>query len=105
MAIVTLAFGEIIQGGFFNNLFVGIDSSGLHVSLLSDKTNLAEDGQLVIGGPIGPAVYPQIVQLCHRCDSGSDHLDYRVSLVNSRSGRAIMAVRDNRIAAESVGIK
>src|SRR5699024_11210758 len=26
------------------------------------------------------------------------------NLVNSRSGRAIMAVRDNRIAAESVGI-
>ena len=60
LAIVTLAFGEIIKG-IFNNLFVGIDSSGLHVSLLSDKTN-------------------------------------------SRSGRAIMAVRDNRIAAESVGI-
>ncbi|MBQ3339073.1 MAG: branched-chain amino acid ABC transporter permease, partial [Atopobiaceae bacterium] len=27
-----------------------------------------------------------------------------LNLVNSRSGRAIMAVRDNRIAAESVGI-
>ena len=26
------------------------------------------------------------------------------NLVNSRSGRAIMAIRDNRIAAESVGI-
>ena len=27
-----------------------------------------------------------------------------LNLVNSRSGRAIMALRDNRIAAESVGI-
>lgn len=77
LAIVTLAFGEIIKG-IFNNLFVGIDSSGLHVSLLSDKTNLAEDGQLVTAVPWA-AVYPQILQLCHRCDSGPDHLDYRVS--------------------------
>ena len=27
-----------------------------------------------------------------------------LNLINSRSGRAIMAIRDNRIAAESVGI-
>ena len=27
-----------------------------------------------------------------------------MNLVNSRSGRAIMAIRDNRIAAESIGI-
>ena len=53
LAIVTLAFGEIIKG-IFNNLYVGVDSSGLHVSLLSDTTNLAEDGDLVIGGPPSP---------------------------------------------------
>ena len=34
LAIVTLAFGEIIKG-IFNNLYVGIDSNGLHMSLLS----------------------------------------------------------------------
>ena len=27
-----------------------------------------------------------------------------MNLVNSRTGRAIMAIRDNRIAAESIGI-
>ena len=37
LAIVTLAFGEIIKS-IFNNLYVGVDSSGLHVSLLSDTT-------------------------------------------------------------------
>ena len=41
LAIVTLAFGEIIKS-IFNNLYVGVDGSGLHVSLLSDTTNLAE---------------------------------------------------------------
>ena len=48
LAIVTLAFGEIIKG-IFNNLYVGIDSNGLHMSLLSDKTDLAEGGKLIIG--------------------------------------------------------
>ena len=52
LAIVTLAFGEIIKG-IFNNLYVGVDSSGLHMSLISDKTNLAEDGEMIIGGPMG----------------------------------------------------
>ena len=50
LAIVTLAFGEIIKG-IFNNLYVGVDGSGLHISILSDTTNLAADGDLVIGGP------------------------------------------------------
>ena len=38
LAIVTLAFGEIIKS-IFNNLYVGVDSSGFHMSLLSDTTN------------------------------------------------------------------
>ena len=36
LAIVTLAFGEIIKN-IFNNLYVGVDSDGLHMSLLSDS--------------------------------------------------------------------
>ena len=103
LAIVTLAFGEIIKG-IFNNLFVGIDSSGLHVSLLSDKTNLAEDGQLVIGGPMGLQSIPRLSNFVIGVILVLITLIIVFHLVNSRSGRAIMAVRDNRIAAESVGI-
>ena len=97
LAIVTLAFGEIIK-------FVGIDSSGLHVSLLSDKTNLAEDGQLVIGGPMGLQSIPRLSNFVIGVILVLITLIIVFHLVNSRSGRAIMAVRDNRIAAESVGI-
>ena len=96
-------FGEIIKG-IFNNLFVGIDSSGLHVSLLSDKTNLAEDGQLVIGGPMGLQSIPRLSNFVIGVILVLITLIIVFHLVNSRSGRAIMAVRDNRIAAESVGI-
>ena len=40
----------------FNNLYLGMDSKGLHASLLSDKTNLAEDGKMLINGPMGIGV-------------------------------------------------
>ena len=83
---------------------MGIDSSGLHVSLLSDKTNLAEDGQLVIGGPMGLQSIPRLSNFVIGVILVLITLIIVFNLVNSRSGRAIMAVRDNRIAAESVGI-
>ena len=37
LAIVTLAFGEIIKN-ILNNLYVGVDGSGLHVSMSSVKS-------------------------------------------------------------------
>ncbi|MBQ1351538.1 MAG: branched-chain amino acid ABC transporter permease [Oscillospiraceae bacterium] len=103
LAIVTLAFGEIIKG-IFNNLFVGIDSRGLHISLLSDKTNLAEGGKLIIGGPMGIGSIPKISTFTGGAILIMITLIIVFHLVNSRAGRAIMAVRDNRIAAESIGI-
>ena len=103
LAIVTLAFGEIIKG-IFNNLYVGVDSSGLHMSLISDKTNLAEDGEMIIGGPMGLETIPRESNFTAGVILVIITLIVVFHLVNSRSGRAIMAVRDNRIAAESIGI-
>ena len=103
LAIVTLAFGEIIKG-IFNNLYVGIDRHGLHISMISDKTNLAEDGKLVIGGPMGIGSIPKLSTFTAGAILIIVALIVVFNLVNSRSGRAIMAVRDNRIAAESIGI-
>ena len=103
LAIVTLAFGEIIKG-IFNNLYVGVDGSGLHISLLSDTTNLAADGDLVVGGPMGLSGIPRESTFTAGVILILVTLIVIFHLVNSRSGRAIMAVRDNRIAAESIGI-
>ena len=103
LAIVTLAFGEIIKS-VFNNLYLGLDSRGFHMSLLSDSTKLGDGGRLIISGPMGIGGIQKIatftagfilILLC---------LIVIFHLVNSRHGRAIMAIRDNRIAAESVGI-
>ena len=103
LAIVTLAFGEIIKG-IFNNLYVGLDSSGLHMSLLSDKTNLEPDGILIIGGPMGLKSIPTIATFAGGIILLLVTLLVVFHLVHSRAGRAVMAIRDNRIAAESIGI-
>ena len=103
LSIVTLAFGEIIKS-IFNNLYVGVDSKGIHMSLLSDKTNLAEGGKLIIAGPMGIGGIQKISTFTAGFVLVMITLIVVFHLVNSRAGRAIMAIRDNRIAAESVGV-
>ncbi len=103
LAIVTLAFGEIIKS-IFNNLYVGLDSRGFHISLLEDKTHLLEGGRLIIAGPMGIGGIQKIATFTAGFVLILVCLFVIFNLVNSRAGRAIMAIRDNRIAAESVGI-
>ena len=103
LAIVTLAFGEIIKS-IFNNLYVGVDEKGLHMSLLTDKTQLADGGKLIIGGPMGIGGIQKISTFTAGFLLVMVTLIIVFNLVNSRAGRAIMAIRDNRIAAESVGL-
>lgn len=103
LAIVTLAFGEIIKS-IFNNLYLGMDSKGLHISLLSDKTNLEADGKMLINGPMGIGGIPKIATFTAGFIMIMLTLIVVFHLINSRTGRTIMAIRDNRIAAESVGV-
>lgn len=103
LAIVTLAFGEIIKS-IFNNFFLGVDANGLHVSMLSDKTDMVEGGKLIIAGPMGIGGIQSISTFTAGFVLIMISLIVVFNLVNSRAGRAIMAIRDNRIAAESVGI-
>ncbi|MGI6020907.1 MAG: branched-chain amino acid ABC transporter permease [Lachnospiraceae bacterium] len=103
LAIVTLAFGEIIKS-IFNNLFVGIDSRGLHFSFLNDNTHLEEGGKLIIGGPMGLGSIDKISTFTAGVILVIISLIIVFNFVKSRTGRAVMAIRDNKIAAESVGI-
>ncbi|MDD3165025.1 MAG: branched-chain amino acid ABC transporter permease [Oscillospiraceae bacterium] len=103
LAIVTLAFGEIIKS-IINNLYIGLDSGGLHMSLLTDKLNLAEGGKTILGGPMGATGVSSISTFTMGMILIVVCLTVIFNLVNSKSGRAVMALRDNRIAAESVGI-
>ena len=105
LAIVTLAFGEIIKN-IMNILYVGIDSNGIHIATSSKTLKLLENGRVIMAGAQGISETKNsysstfilgIVLLLIT-------LFVILNLINSRSGRAIMSIRDNRIAAESIGI-
>ena len=103
LAIVTLAFGEIIKS-LLTNVYLGVDKDGFQFSFLSDKNTLGEGGIQLIKGPMGVMNTQRISTFIAGFVLVLIALVVIFNLVNSRTGRAIMAARDNRIAAESVGI-
>ena len=104
LAIVTLAFGEIIRN-IANNLYVGKDEAGLHFALLNeDGLKMSETGKLIMAGPRGTVSVSAISTFMAGFVLIMITLFVVLNLVNSKEGRAIKAIRDNRIAAESVGI-
>ncbi|MBP3634793.1 MAG: branched-chain amino acid ABC transporter permease [Oscillospiraceae bacterium] len=103
LAIVTLAFGEIIKS-IINNLYIGVDARGLHASFVQNTIALGDGGRMILSGPMGIPGVTKISTFTAGFILIMVTLVVIFNLVNSRSGRAIMALRDNRIAAESVGI-
>ncbi len=104
LAIVTLAFGEIIKN-IANVLYVGKDAGGIHVSFTdAESLKMAADGNIIIKGPQGITGIPNDATFTIGIIVLIITIAIVTNFVNSRSGRAVMAIRDNRIAAESVGI-
>ena len=109
LAIVTLAFGEIIKE-LINCLLIGYDENGLHILFNVNGTkgvgdlHLAEGGLVIVKGAQGATGTQTIATFAAGFVLILIALTVVLNLVHSRSGRAIMAIRDNRIAAESVGI-
>lgn len=104
LAIVTLAFGEIIKN-LVNVLYVGHDSRGLHFSMKDVMSlGLESDGVVLIKGPQGISGTPQDSSFVAGILLVLLTLFIVLNLMHSRTGRAVMAIRDNRIAAESIGI-
>lgn len=110
LAIVTLAFGEIIKD-LINALYVGQDSAGLHfgfnfrnnISSINDL-HMEEGAKAIIKGAQGVTGNEKLATFAAGFVLIMITLFIVMNLVRSRAGRAIMALRDNRIAAESVGI-
>lgn len=103
LAIVTLAFGEIIKN-IINCLYVGVDGKGLHMGITSAEALKMESGRLILNGPQGASGVTKIATFGAGVILIIFALFIVLNLINSKSGRAITAIRDNRIAAESVGI-
>jgi len=99
LAIVTLAFGEIIRN-VLNCLYFSLDGNRLHVSF--NNPNIP--GTMLVNGPAGATVEDKIATFPIGFALIIFALIVVMNLINSRSGRAIMATRDNRIAAEAMGI-
>ena len=104
LAIVTLGFGEIIKT-VVNVVYIGRDENGFHFSIKSNMDlNMTENGKTIVKGAQGITGTPKDASFIIGIILLLVTLFIVLNLINSRDGRAIMAIRDNRIAAESVGI-
>lgn len=106
LAIVTLAFGEIIYK-LIQNCYLAKDKNGLHFSFskaidatkldLDTKKDILNGAMAVNGVPRTATVLSSVILVLLT-------LLVLYHFVDSRAGRACEAIRDNRIAAESIGI-
>lgn len=103
LAIVTLAFGEIMKN-LIGNMYVGTDESGFRFAIATAKPKLVGKGKWILSGAMGVTGIKRISTFAVGFGLILFTLFVVLNLINSREGRAIKAVRDNRIAAESVGI-
>ncbi len=104
LAIVTLAFGEIIKN-VISVVYLGVDSNGVHISLKDSLSlGLLDDGNIIIKGAQGISKLPRNATFTLGVVMLLITLIVILNLMNSRYGRAIMAIRDDRIAAGSIGI-
>ena len=103
LAIVTLAFGEILKN-IIGNLYIGKDSTGIRVAMTQAELHLEEGGKMILSGALGATGIQKLSTFFAGFLLILFTLLVVLNLINSKEGRAIKAVRDNRIAAESVGI-
>jgi len=109
LAIVTLAFGEIIKE-LINCLIIGCDEKGLHFvfNLSGNKTVddlvLSANGTAIIKGAQGATGTATIASFTAGFILVMLTLFVVLNLTRSRAGRAIMAIRDNHIAAQAIGL-
>ena len=103
LAIVTLAFGEILKN-LIGNMYIGTDAKGLHFSISASKMELLEGGTYLIAGPKGATGVEKLSTFSMGFVLILFTLFIVLNLINSKEGRAIKAIKENRIAAESVGI-
>ena len=102
LAIVTLAFGEIIRN-FMNVLYFGLDDGKLRFAF-NHTIDGIDNNERIITGAIGAtgtktmATFTWGLLLCLFT------VFIVLNLKNSKQGRAIMSIRDNRIAGESIGL-
>ena len=106
LAIVTLAFGQIISN-VLRLLYVTVDTDtgSLAMALKIGSGTPKLPGKDIIKGAQGASRMPQDATFVIGFILVMLTLLIVLNLNNSRSGRAIRAIRDNRIAAEAMGLR
>lgn len=102
LAIVTLAFCQIIKS-IFNNLYVAVDN-GLKFSFVNNNIELSSTGKLIVKGATGAAITSKLSSFTAGIILILFSLFVIDNVLFSKHGRAILATRDNSIAATSIGI-
>ena len=103
LAIVTLAFGEIVRN-FMNVLYFGLDENGHLLFAFNHTIDGIENSQRIITGAIGATGVTKTATFTGAALLTALTLFIVLNLKNSMQGRAIMSIRDNRIAGESIGL-
>lgn len=107
LAIVTLAFGEIIKS-VMNNVYLSVDKNGVFFSLSTEaKTAHVFDAATqkdIIKGAQGITGTPRDSNFVICFAVLFIALIVMLNFMDSKQGRAVMASRDNRIAAEAMGV-
>lgn len=102
LAIVTLAFGEIVRN-FMNVLYFGKDETGMKFAFNHTIEGI-DNNERIITGAIGATGVQKLATFEMGIILVLFTLFIVLNMKNSKHGRAIMSVRDNRIAGESIGI-
>ena len=103
LAIVTLAFGEIVRN-FMNVLYFGFDANGKLRFAFNHTIDGVENADRIITGAIGATGVTKMATFTAAALLTAFTLFIVLNLKNSKQGRAIMSIRDNRIAGESIGL-
>ena len=103
LAIVTLAFGEIIVN-LMNVIYFGFDKDGNLKFAFNHAIEDIENSDRIIAGAIGATGTKTMVTFTMGLLLCLFTVFVVLNLKNSKQGRAIMSIRDNRIAAESIGL-
>lgn len=103
LAIVTLAFGEIIKN-LLNVSYVGREGSQLRFATDPEGLGLSGEGRLLLSGPMGAIQVKRLSTFFTGFVLVMVSLWLVQNLLNSAQGRRIRAARDDRIAAEAMGI-
>ena len=102
LAIVTLAFGEIIRN-LMNVLYFGLDHGKLRFAF-NHTIDGIDSTDRIITGAIGATGTKTMSTFTWGFALCLFTVFVVLNLKNSKQGRAIMSIRDNRIAGESIGL-